>query len=105
MELGYAEEEDQRGADRDAALPHWSRNGSGQVDPNCLLGRRDLGTELRDELSNGEIFYSLKEAQIVIEQWRKHYNSIRPHSSLGYWPPARKAFNPCFSPQDQVTLM
>jgi putative transposase len=38
----------------------------------------------RDELLNGEIFYSLKEAKIVIEQWRKHYNTIRPHSALNY---------------------
>jgi len=41
-----------------------------------------------DELLNGEIFYSLKEAQIIIEQWRKHYNTKRPHSALGYRPPA-----------------
>jgi hypothetical protein len=40
--------------------------------------------KLRDELLNGEIFYSLKEAKVVIEQWRKYYNTIRPHSSLGY---------------------
>jgi transposase InsO family protein len=41
---------------------------------------RDAGIslQLRDELLNGEIFYSLKEAQIVIEQWRRHYNTIRP---------------------------
>jgi|ERR1019366_443063 transposase InsO family protein len=38
--------------------------------------------KLRDELLNGEIFYSLKEAQIVVEQWRKHNNTVRPHSSL-----------------------
>ena len=44
--------------------------------------------KLRDELLNGEIFYSLKEAAVVIEQWRKHYNTSRPHSSLGYRPPA-----------------
>ena len=44
--------------------------------------------KLRDELLNGEIFYSLKEARIVIEQWRHHYNHKRPHSSLGYRPPA-----------------
>jgi transposase InsO family protein len=37
---------------------------------------------------NGEIFYSLKEATVVIEQWRKQYNTIRPHSSLNYRPPA-----------------
>ena len=44
--------------------------------------------KLRDECLNQEILYSLKEAQIVIEQWRNQYNSIRPHSSLGYRPPA-----------------
>lgn len=43
--------------------------------------------KMRDELLNGEIFYSLKEAQILIEIWRKHYNTVRPHSSLGYRPP------------------
>ena len=35
-----------------------------------------------------EIFYSLKEAQVVIGAWKDHYNRVRPHSSLGYWPPA-----------------
>jgi putative transposase len=44
--------------------------------------------KLRDECLNGEIFYSLKEAQIIIERWRVHYNTRRPHSSLGYRPPA-----------------
>lgn len=43
---------------------------------------------LRDELLNGETFYTLKEAQIIMEQWRHHYNHIRPHTSLGYKPPA-----------------
>ncbi|MCJ2116706.1 IS3 family transposase [Methylobacterium sp. J-001] len=47
-----------------------------------------FNAKLRDELLNGEVFYTLKEAGVVIEQWRKHYNSIRPHSSLGYQPPA-----------------
>jgi putative transposase len=42
--------------------------------------------QLRDELLNGEIFTTLKEAQIVIEGWRAHYNRVRPHSSLGYKP-------------------
>jgi len=42
---------------------------------------------MRDELLNGEIFYTLKEAQVLIEMWRKEYNTIRPHSSLGYRPP------------------
>jgi len=42
---------------------------------------------IRDELLNGEIFYTLKEVQVLIEMWRKEYNTIRPHSSLGYRPP------------------
>jgi transposase InsO family protein len=44
--------------------------------------------KLRDELLNREIFYSLKEVQILTEQWRREYNTVRPHSSLGYRPPA-----------------
>ena len=50
--------------------------------------------KLRDECLNGEIFYSLKEAQIVIEQWRVGYNTRRPHSALGYRPPAPAALAP-----------
>ena len=50
--------------------------------------------KLRDELLNGELFYSLKEARIVIEQWRRHYNTRRPHSALGYRPPAPGAYSP-----------
>ena len=46
-----------------------------------------FNAKLRDELLNGEIFYSLAEAKIVIEGWRRHYNTKRPHSSLGYRPP------------------
>lgn len=44
--------------------------------------------KLQDELLKGEVFYTLKEAQILIERWRMEYNTIRPHSSLGYKPPA-----------------
>ena len=44
--------------------------------------------KLRDELLNGEIFDTILEARLVTEQWRKHYNAIRPHSALGYRPPA-----------------
>jgi transposase InsO family protein len=40
--------------------------------------------KLRDELLNGEIFYNINEAKVVIENWRKEYNTVRPHSSLGY---------------------
>ncbi|WP_188824042.1 IS3 family transposase, partial [Novosphingobium indicum] len=49
---------------------------------------------MRDELLNGEIFYTLAEAQILIEAWRRHYNTVRPHSSLGYRPPAPEAATP-----------
>ncbi|MES0865030.1 IS3 family transposase, partial [Ruegeria sp. SCPT10] len=48
----------------------------------------------RDELLNREIFYSLREAQIIIEGWRKHYNTKRPHSALGYRPPAPETIVP-----------
>ena len=44
--------------------------------------------KFRDELLNGEIFYTLREAQVIIERWRREYNTFRPHSSLGYRPPA-----------------
>ncbi len=44
--------------------------------------------KLRDELLNGEIFYDLREAKVLIERWRRHYNTIRPHSALGYRAPA-----------------
>jgi transposase InsO family protein len=47
--------------------------------------------KLRDELLNGEIFYTLKEAKILIERWRRYYNTVRPHSALGYRPPAPEA--------------
>lgn len=47
-----------------------------------------FNAKLRDELLSGEIFYTLKEARIVIEGWRRHDNTVRPHSSLGYRPPA-----------------
>ena len=50
--------------------------------------------KLRDECLNGEIFYSLKEAQVLIEQWRVVYNTLRPHSALGYRPPVPAACTP-----------
>jgi putative transposase len=50
--------------------------------------------KLREECLNGEIFYSLREAQIVIEKWRVQYNTQRPHSALGYRPPAPVAIAP-----------
>jgi putative transposase len=53
-----------------------------------------FNARLRDELLDGEIFYSLREAQIVIESWRRHYNTIRPHASIGYRAPAPEVFVP-----------
>lgn len=50
--------------------------------------------KLRDELLNGEIFTTLLEAQVLIERWRKEYNEFRPHSALGYRPPAPEAVQP-----------
>jgi transposase InsO family protein len=56
-----------------------------------------FNARLRDELLNGEIFYSLREAQIVIESWRRHYNAVRPHASLHYKPPAPEVFVPALA--------
>ena len=50
-----------------------------------------FNSKLRDEFLNGEIFYSLKEVQVLAERWRVYYNTVRPHSSLGYRPPAPAA--------------
>jgi putative transposase len=56
-----------------------------------------FNARLRDELLNGEIFYTLAEARIIIESWRRHYNTVRPHGSLGYKPPAPEVFVPAFA--------
>ena len=61
----------------------------------------NFNARFRDELLNGEIFYSLMEAQIIIEQWRKHYNTKRPHSALRYRAPAPEAI----VPMDQGPVM
>ena len=53
-----------------------------------------FNARFRDELLNGVIFYTLREAQIIIEEWRKHYNTKRPHSALGYRPPAPETIVP-----------
>ena len=47
-----------------------------------------FNARLRDECLDGEIFHSLREAQILIERWRRHYNTVRPHSASGYRLPA-----------------
>ena len=48
----------------------------------------DHGTELRNELLNGEPFYTLQEARVIVEGWRQRYHRHRPHRALGYRPPA-----------------
>ncbi len=50
-----------------------------------------LNGKLRDELLNGEIFYTVAEARVLIERWREHYNRVRPHSALGSRPPTPEA--------------
>ena len=57
---------------------------------------RSIGVteQLRDELLDGEVFHTLREAQVLIEQWRQHFNTIRPHSALGYRPPAPEVAMP-----------
>ena len=50
--------------------------------------------KLRDELLNAEVFHTLAEARVLIEQWRRHYNTQRPHSSLDYRPPAPEVLLP-----------
>ena len=56
--------------------------------------KESFNARLRDELVDGEIFYSLAEARIIVESWRRHYNTARPHQSLGYKPPAPEVFIP-----------
>ncbi len=51
---------------------------------------------MTDELLNGEIFYSLQAAKIIIESWRTHHNTKRAHASLGYRPPAPEVFVPAW---------
>ena len=52
-----------------------------------------FNVKLRDGLLNGEIFMTLLEAKILIENWRREYNEVRPHSALGYRPPAPEAIS------------
>jgi putative transposase len=51
-----------------------------------------FNSKLREEFLNPEIFYSIKELRVLAKRWRVHYNTVRPHSSLGYRPPAPEAW-------------
>ncbi len=66
----------------------------GQVCKQIGVSEQTLG----DEVLKREIFYTLQEAKFIIEQWRKEYNQIRPHSSLGYRSPAPKTVVPWMVP-------
>ncbi len=64
--------------------------------------------KFRDELLNGELFTTLQEAKVLVERWRHHYNTRRPHSSLGHRPPAPETILPLppgFAPLRQVAAM
>ncbi len=56
-----------------------------------------FNARLRDELLDGEIFPTLREAEVVIESWRRHHNTVRPHASLGFRPPAPEVFAPALA--------
>lgn len=58
-----------------------------------------FNSKMRDEFLNGEIFYSLKEARVLTDRWRVYYNTERPHSALGYRPPAPAAWQTETSPR------
>ena len=64
----------------------------------------NFNARLRDELLNGEISYTLREAQVLIESWRRQYNAIRPHRSLGCRPPAPETIVPPRWPPGSGTL-
>jgi transposase InsO family protein len=61
--------------------------------------------KLRDELLDREVFDTLLEAKVLIERWRREYNGVRPHSSLGYRPPAPEAYGPVSAGSGPVTAL
>src|SRR3954453_3170442 len=73
----------------------WHYIAPGKPVQNAFI--ESFNARLRDELLDGEIFYSLHEAEIVIESWRRHYNRVRPHASIGYRAPAPEVFVPALA--------
>src|SRR5215216_3075930 len=63
-----------------------------------------LNARLRDELPDGEVFHGLREAEVVIESWRRHHNQVRPHASLGHRAPAPEVFVPALAARMTVPL-
>src|SRR3954447_24476464 len=92
-----APEETHPRRDRIQAAPGGCPGLTGHARGRCGAHHRGHRGRLRDELLDGEIFYSLQEAKVVIESWRRHYNTVRPHASLGYRPPAPEVFVPAFA--------
>ena len=80
--------------DRGEAQAGRGADGAGQGGGRGGAVDRRHRADLRDELLRAEVFGSLREAQVLIEQWRRHYNTARPHSSLGYRPPAPEVVTP-----------
>jgi putative transposase len=65
------------------------------IEPDSLWENgfcESFNSKLRNEFLNGELFCSMKEIRVLAERWRIHYNTVGPHSSLGYWPPAPQAW-------------
>ena len=80
------------------ARPDPSLHGLGhELRPIAKLLRERFNARLRDELLDGEIFYSLREAQMVIGSSWRHYDHIKPHVALGYKPPAPEVFAPAIA--------
>ena len=81
--------------------PRYIEPGSPRENGYCESFNGKLG----EECLNGEIFYSLQEARIVIEQWRQQYNRVRPHAALGYRPPAPGAYTPPWNPIPRLQMV
>ncbi len=94
------------------ALRHWLKELKVQtayIEPGSPWENgyiESFNARLRDELLNGEIFYTREEAKAVIETWRRHYNTVRPHSALRYQPPApQTVLWPPLQPQPTATAI
>jgi hypothetical protein len=83
--------------DRRQAAPGGRAGRAGHSSCGCDPRHRGHRGWLRDELLDGEVFYTLEEAKVVIESWRRHDDSVRPHASLGYKPTAPEVFVPALA--------
>src|SRR5919107_4537100 len=98
-----AEEGAHAGGDRRQAAPGRGAGGAGQGGGGGGALHRRGRADVRDELLRAEVFNSLREAQVLIEQWRRHYNTAPPHSALGYRPPAPEVAMPMPPPRTGPT--